>query len=99
MLVETEATTELIELHLSYSGWMNELATHTPVLYCSDDPCPSDPWDYASAVVMPPVPKTKRRTVVSVSLNAQQFDEISRKAEADQRSLGQYLKKQALDGR
>ena len=57
MSVETEATTELIELHLSYHHAGNvviEPATHTPALHCTDDPCPSNPWDYDNAVFVEP---------------------------------------------
>jgi len=57
----------------------------------------SDDWDYKNAVLGTPVPRKKQRTVVSVSLNAAEFDVISQKAKADKRKISQYLKLAALE--
>lgn len=51
-------------------------------------------WDYEHPVIKPPVHSS--RVVVSVSLNRQEYDEISRYAEMTGKKVSTFLKEAAL---
>ena len=57
-----------------------------------------DDWDLETAEVKPPVPKRKRRSIVSVPFSYEDFGKVCKAAEVAGKPLSRYIREQTLVG-